>query len=126
MRRFRLAFRTQANCQTQCLNYSRSIGQNAEDRPRFAASVSCASLSSPAVWVFIAKAKMPDFEVYWLTGARAAHAEPLYRDHGRRVSVQVFPRSRGAGDSYRRTAASCRESHAGLAFCWRHSSLFSG
>ena len=38
-------------------------------------------LAALAVWIFVFKAadRMPDFEVYWKAGARAAAAEPLYR-----------------------------------------------
>jgi alpha-1,2-mannosyltransferase len=44
-----------------------------------------------AVWVFTFKAKMPDFEVYWRTGARAAHAEPLYRVTDGEYQFKYFP-----------------------------------
>jgi glycosyl transferase family 87 len=43
------------------------------------------------VWVFTFKAKMPDFEVYWRTGARAAHAEPLYRVTDGEYQFKYFP-----------------------------------
>jgi len=38
-------------------------------------------LAALAAWIFVFKAadRMPDFEVYWKAGARAASAEPLYR-----------------------------------------------
>ena len=44
-------------------------------------AVAIALVAALAVWVFIYKAgpKMPDFEVYWKAGARAADAEALYR-----------------------------------------------
>jgi hypothetical protein len=43
--------------------------------------VSTALLVAAATWVFVFKASttMPDFEVYWRAGTRAAAAEPLYR-----------------------------------------------
>ncbi len=43
------------------------------------------------VWVFTFKAKMPDFEVIWRTGARAAHAEPLYRVTDGEYQFKYFP-----------------------------------
>jgi hypothetical protein len=43
------------------------------------------------VLLFTFKAKMPDFEVYWLTGARAAHAEPLYRVTDGEYQFKYFP-----------------------------------
>ena len=43
------------------------------------------------VWVFTFKAEMPDFEVYWRTGARAAHAEPLYRVADGEYQFKYFP-----------------------------------
>ena len=42
-------------------------------------------------WLFTAKAKMPDFEVVWRTGARAAHAEPLYRVTDGEYQFKYFP-----------------------------------
>jgi alpha-1,2-mannosyltransferase len=42
-------------------------------------------------WVFTFKAEMPDFEVYWRTGARAAHAEPLYRATDGEYQFKYFP-----------------------------------
>jgi Glycosyltransferase family 87 len=46
-----------------------------------------------SVWVFIYKAgpKMPDFEVYWKAGARAAHAEPLYRTDDGHFQFKYLP-----------------------------------
>jgi hypothetical protein len=41
--------------------------------------------------VFTFKAEMPDFEVYWRTGARAAHAEPLYRITDGEYQFKYFP-----------------------------------
>jgi hypothetical protein len=41
--------------------------------------------------VFTFKAEMPDFEVYWRTGARAAHAEPLYRVTDGEYQFKYFP-----------------------------------
>ena len=43
------------------------------------------------VLLFTFKARMPDFEVYWLTGARAAHAEPLYRRTDGEYQFKYFP-----------------------------------
>ena len=39
------------------------------------------TLAAVAVWVFLFRVSghMPDFEVYWRAGARAADAEPIYR-----------------------------------------------
>jgi hypothetical protein len=46
-----------------------------------------------AAWLFIAKAqpRMPDFEVYWRAGARAAAAEPLYRPADADYQFKYFP-----------------------------------
>jgi len=46
-----------------------------------------------ATWIFIAKAqpRMPDFEVYWRAGARAAAAEPLYRAADADYQFKYFP-----------------------------------
>ena len=48
-----------------------------------------------AVWLFTFKAsrKMPDFEVYWRAGARAARAEPLYRVTDGEYQFKYFPAS---------------------------------
>ena len=76
------------------------------------------------VWVYTFKAEMPDFEVYWRTGARAAHAEPLYRVTDGEYQFKYFPAPR----CWRFLSAHCptlsRES-SGLAHCWGHSSRFS-
>jgi Glycosyltransferase family 87 len=50
-------------------------------------------LVAVSVWVFIYKAgpKMPDFEVYWKAGARAAHAEPLYRTDDGHFQFKYLP-----------------------------------
>ena len=44
-------------------------------------------------WLFTFKAsrKMPDFEVYWRAGARAARAEPLYRVTDGEYQFKYFP-----------------------------------
>jgi len=44
-------------------------------------------------WLFVAKAsrRMPDFEVYWRAGARAAAAEPLYRASDDDYQLKYFP-----------------------------------
>ena len=46
-----------------------------------------------AVWLYVAKAsaRMPDFEVYWRAGARAAAAEPLYRPSDEDYQLKYFP-----------------------------------
>jgi arabinofuranan 3-O-arabinosyltransferase len=46
-----------------------------------------------AVWVFVFKAapRMPDFEVYWKAGARAARAEPLYRPDDGHFQFKYLP-----------------------------------
>ncbi len=46
-----------------------------------------------AIWVFIYKAgpKMPDLEVVWKTGARALHAEPLYRTDDGHFQFKYLP-----------------------------------
>jgi hypothetical protein len=46
-----------------------------------------------AIWIFIYKAgpKMPDFEVYWKAGARAARAEPLYRTEDGHFVFKYLP-----------------------------------
>ena len=45
------------------------------------------------IWLFIAKAshRMPDFEVYWRAGVRAAAAEPLYRPADEDYQLKYFP-----------------------------------
>jgi Glycosyltransferase family 87 len=45
------------------------------------------------VWLFVAKAspRMPDFEVYWRAGGRAAAAEPLYRASDAEYQFKYFP-----------------------------------
>jgi hypothetical protein len=52
-------------------------------------------LVAAGVWLFTFKAsrKMPDFEVYWRAGARAAHAEPLYRVTDGEYQFKYFPAS---------------------------------
>jgi hypothetical protein len=44
-------------------------------------------------WLFVAKAqpRMPDFEVYWRAGVRAAGAEPLYRPSDADYQFKYFP-----------------------------------
>jgi hypothetical protein len=46
-----------------------------------------------AAWVFVFKASrtMPDFEVYWRAGARAAAAEPLYRTEDGHFQFKYLP-----------------------------------
>jgi hypothetical protein len=51
------------------------------------------ALVGSAVWIFLAKAqpRMPDFEVYWRAGVRAAAAEPLYRPADADYQLKYFP-----------------------------------
>ncbi|MGH9372074.1 MAG: glycosyltransferase family 87 protein [Vicinamibacterales bacterium] len=44
-----------------------------------------------ALFAFKASAKMPDFEVYWRAGERAAAAEPLYRDEDEHYQLKYLP-----------------------------------
>jgi hypothetical protein len=50
-------------------------------------------LAVAAIWVFSQKAaaRMPDFEVDWRAGQRAAHAEPLYRASDADYQFKYFP-----------------------------------
>ena len=50
-------------------------------------------LIASAAWLFVAKAsqRMPDFEVYWRAGARAAASEPLYRASDEDYQLKYFP-----------------------------------
>lgn len=52
-----------------------------------------ALLAALAVWVFIYKAgpKMPDFEVYWKAGGRAAQAQALYRTDDGHFQFKYLP-----------------------------------
>jgi Glycosyltransferase family 87 len=45
------------------------------------------------LFTFKASRKMPDFEVYWRAGGRAAHAEPLYRETDGEYQFKYFPAS---------------------------------
>ena len=58
----------------------------------FRAVLAC-MLIAFAIWLFVAKAsrRMPDFEVYWRAGARAAAAEPLYRPSDEDYQLKYFP-----------------------------------
>jgi hypothetical protein len=47
--------------------------------------------AAACVFVFKASHRMPDFEVYWRAGARAAHAEPLYRVADGEYQFKYFP-----------------------------------
>jgi hypothetical protein len=55
--------------------------------------VVAALLAGVAVWLFVARAspRMPDFEVYWRAGARAAAGEPLYRPSDGEYQFKYFP-----------------------------------
>jgi len=44
-----------------------------------------------ALFAYKASAKMPDFEVYWRAGGRAAAAEPLYRQEDGHYQHKYFP-----------------------------------
>ena len=44
-----------------------------------------------SVFAFRAAARMPDFEVYWFAGARAAAAEPLYRAEDAHYQLKYLP-----------------------------------
>ena len=52
-----------------------------------------AALAALAIWVFVFKAspRMPDFEVYCRAGARAAAAEPLYRQDDGHYQFKYLP-----------------------------------
>lgn len=56
-------------------------------------AVTVSLILAVAVWVFVFKAsrRMPDFEVYWRAGARAAQAEPLYRTDDGPYQFKYFP-----------------------------------
>jgi hypothetical protein len=56
------------------------------------AAVVCLLLAA-AAWIYVAKAsrRMPDFEVYWRAGVRAAGAEPLYRPTDAPYEFKYFP-----------------------------------
>jgi hypothetical protein len=54
-----------------------------------AAGAICAALA--AIFAFKASEKMPDFEVYWRAGARAAAAEPLYRAEDGHYQLKYLP-----------------------------------
>ncbi len=54
--------------------------------------LSSASLALIAALFFLkASSKMPDFEVYWRAGERAAAAEPLYRDEDGHYQLKYLP-----------------------------------
>ncbi|CAN5721916.1 hypothetical protein BH24ACI4_BH24ACI4_01820 [soil metagenome] len=44
-----------------------------------------------SVFAFRASSRMPDFEVYWRSGARAAAAEPLYRTEDEHYQLKYLP-----------------------------------
>jgi hypothetical protein len=44
-----------------------------------------------ALFAFKASSKMPDFEVYWRAGTRAAAAEPLYRPEDEHYQLKYLP-----------------------------------
>ena len=55
--------------------------------------VVAALLVGVGIWVFVARAlpRMPDFEVYWRAGGRAAAAEPLYQPSDDAYQFKYFP-----------------------------------
>lgn len=55
--------------------------------------VVAALLVAVGIWVFVARAlpRMPDFEVYWRAGGRAAAAEPLYQPADGDYQFKYFP-----------------------------------
>ena len=56
------------------------------------AALLCAALAiAGAVYAFKASAKMPDFEVYWRAGYRAARAEPLYPPDDGHYQLKYLP-----------------------------------
>jgi hypothetical protein len=56
------------------------------------AALLCAALALlAAVYALRAAQKMPDFEVYWRAGGRAAHAEPLYRPEDGHYLLKYLP-----------------------------------
>lgn len=50
-----------------------------------------AAVGAACLYVFAARHTMPDFEVYWRAGARAALAEPLYRLADGHYQFKYFP-----------------------------------
>ena len=70
-----------------------SLPARKDARARSWRIVVAALLAGVAVWLFIAKAspRMPDFEVYWRAGARAAAGEPLYRPSDGEYQFKYFP-----------------------------------
>ncbi|MGB2713335.1 MAG: glycosyltransferase family 87 protein [Vicinamibacterales bacterium] len=56
------------------------------------AALLCAALALlGAVYAFRAAQKMPDFEVYWRAGSRAAHAQPLYSPDDGHYQLKYLP-----------------------------------
>ena len=56
------------------------------------AALICAALALlGAVFAFRAAQKMPDFEVYWRAGLRAAHAQPLYSADDGHYQLKYLP-----------------------------------
>src|SRR3954470_11907260 len=44
-----------------------------------------------ALFAYKISAKMPDFEVYWRAGSRAAAAQPLYREEDEHFQLKYLP-----------------------------------
>ena len=75
---------------------SLEIDRQGRGRPsviRRVALVCLIVVAGASLVTFKASRKMPDFEVYWRAGARAAHAEPLYRVTDGEYQFKYFPAS---------------------------------
>ena len=61
--------------------------------PRLRVALLAAALAALAAWAYVDKAavKMPDLEVYWRAGQRAAAAEPLYRVEDEHYQLKYLP-----------------------------------
>ena len=61
--------------------------------PRLRATLFAVALAAAAAWAYVDKAavKMPDLEVYWRAGQRAAAAEPLYRAEDEHYQLKYLP-----------------------------------
>jgi len=70
----------------------RDLNDN-EPLPRLTTTALAGIVIVLGVWLFVAKAsqRMPDFEVYWRAGTRAAAAEPIYRASDADYQLKYFP-----------------------------------
>lgn len=70
----------------------RDLNDN-EPLPRLTTTALTGTVIVLGVWLFVAKAshRMPDFEVYWRAGTRAAAAEPIYRPSDADYQLKYFP-----------------------------------